>query len=391
MKRILIYLFLLLPLAGYSQLTLPYSIKVNNPVPLDYYYGPWADVATAKSSVPEAIRYDGLTVMIAGVGEYHWLAADLTDTGLVAKTSGVTDGSGTTANGTAVDLGGLASDNVSLDGQFSYYFDVLDFWRFKVATDDLQLLVTAPGDWRVGGTDYDITGNGTTNKLTINTTGAVDLLGRGNIVIDNYAGALGTGTMQLSAYNSITISSHVGGLDASNISGNIDFTSLGGFINFEADGNLDFLSANGDFTVDAAGTTLIQGNTLTLSGTAGIRINNATGGGYGTIGQVLTNDGFYATWADPESKIITSRDVTTASASVQSDNKRIVWLNSGTAFDFTLDQLTTNTVIDFVNIGAGTVTFINGTGVTLVGTATLVSGATATVIYRSTTSPYVIQ
>jgi hypothetical protein len=111
-----------------------------------------------------------------------------------------------------------------------------------------------------------------------------------------------------------------------------------------------------------------------------------------TSGQVLTaTNSTNGEWKSADARITTSRDVTGASASVQTDNRRIIWLNSGTAFDFTLDQLTTNTIIDFVNIGAGTVTFINGTDVTLVGTATLVSGATATVIYRSTTSPYVIQ
>ena len=111
-----------------------------------------------------------------------------------------------------------------------------------------------------------------------------------------------------------------------------------------------------------------------------------------TAGQVLTaTNSTNGEWKSADARITTSRDVTSASASVQTDNRRIIWLNSGSAFNFTLDQLTTNTLIDFVNIGAGTVTFINGTGVTLVGTATLVSGATATVVYRSTTSPYVIQ
>jgi hypothetical protein len=62
---------------------LPGSIKVLNPFPLDYWRGPWASVAAAKAGVPLGARFDGLTVKITGDGEYWWLAADLTDTGLV--------------------------------------------------------------------------------------------------------------------------------------------------------------------------------------------------------------------------------------------------------------------------------------------------------------------
>jgi hypothetical protein len=62
---------------------LPGSIKVLNPFPLDYWRGPWANLAAAKAGVPLGARFDGLKVKITGDGEYWWLAADLTDTGLV--------------------------------------------------------------------------------------------------------------------------------------------------------------------------------------------------------------------------------------------------------------------------------------------------------------------
>jgi len=71
-----------------GELEIPKSVKIINPEPVDFYYGPWATLAAAKSGVPLAIRYDGLTVQITGTGEYHWLAADLTDTGLITKGGG---------------------------------------------------------------------------------------------------------------------------------------------------------------------------------------------------------------------------------------------------------------------------------------------------------------
>jgi len=68
-------------------LNLPYGIDPVNAVPVDSNYGPYADVAAAKAAVPQALRYDGLTVMITGTGEYWWLAADLSDSGLIVKSS----------------------------------------------------------------------------------------------------------------------------------------------------------------------------------------------------------------------------------------------------------------------------------------------------------------
>jgi hypothetical protein len=104
-------------------LELPFGIKVLDDTPLDALYGPYADTAAAIAAIPQAIRYDGLTVQITGTGEYHWLAADLSDTGLVVKGGGgsLTNGSGTTANGTAVDLGGTLTGDVTIDGNSGTY------------------------------------------------------------------------------------------------------------------------------------------------------------------------------------------------------------------------------------------------------------------------------
>ncbi|WP_400192826.1 hypothetical protein [Hymenobacter sp. B81] len=66
-------------------LAFPFGFKTINPRPLDARYGPFPTLADAKAANPQGIRFDGLTVKITGSGEYWWLAADLSDAGLVAK------------------------------------------------------------------------------------------------------------------------------------------------------------------------------------------------------------------------------------------------------------------------------------------------------------------
>lgn len=75
-------------------LQLPGSLKVLNPYPVDWSYGPYANVAAAKTAIPLAIRYDGLTVQITGSGNYWWKQTDLTDTGLIPKDSNINVSSG---------------------------------------------------------------------------------------------------------------------------------------------------------------------------------------------------------------------------------------------------------------------------------------------------------
>lgn len=50
-------------------------------------YGPYATLAAAKAAIPQAVRYSGLTVHITGMGNYYWLAGNLTDSGLIIKES----------------------------------------------------------------------------------------------------------------------------------------------------------------------------------------------------------------------------------------------------------------------------------------------------------------
>lgn len=90
------------------------------------------------------------------------------------------------------------------------------------------------------------------------------------------------------------------------------------------------------------------------------------------------------------------RTVTGADNSEQLDNQGLIIFNSATPFDFTLDELDDDTVITFVNYGAGAVTFIEGSGVTAPTGNVVLSGSigdsypSAMVHYVTGTTPRVI-
>lgn len=91
-----------------------------------------------------------------------------------------------------------------------------------------------------------------------------------------------------------------------------------------------------------------------------------------------------------------TRTVTGAAADVQTDHNGLIIFNSATPFNFTLDQLLAKTKITFINYGAGAVTFIAGSGVTITGDVALdaVDGdnfASAFVIYDTLTTPRVVK
>jgi hypothetical protein len=68
-------------------LQLPFGIDPTNPISVDQRYGPWASLAAAKAGVVSALRFNGLTANIIGLGE-HWWTTDLSDSGLVPKSGG---------------------------------------------------------------------------------------------------------------------------------------------------------------------------------------------------------------------------------------------------------------------------------------------------------------
>jgi hypothetical protein len=100
---------------------------------------------------------------------------------------------------------------------------------------------------------------------------------------------------------------------------------------------------------------------------------------------------------DPANPVVRNnvRVVTGADNSEIGDNNGLVIFNSATPFDFTLDQLAANTKISFLNYGAGAVTFIAGSGVTITGGTVLIeadgtSYPSALVIYDTLTTPRVV-
>jgi len=89
-----------------------------------------------------------------------------------------------------------------------------------------------------------------------------------------------------------------------------------------------------------------------------------------------------------ENDLTADRTISSADATVQDDNLNIVYFNSPTPFNFTVDLLTVRTQITVINIGAGLVTLIAGAGVTLPGgTIPIATGENATIIYRIAATP----
>lgn len=89
-----------------------------------------------------------------------------------------------------------------------------------------------------------------------------------------------------------------------------------------------------------------------------------------------------------EADLTASRTLTSAGATLQTDNLNIVYADSASPFNITVDLLTAKTQVTVINKGAGTVTLIEGAGVTLVGTTIdIQEGEIATIIYEDAANP----
>lgn len=85
--------------------------------PTDARYGPYNNVAAAKSAIPETYRYKGLTVGVlnSGVVEEYWWANGVTDPDLVQKTAtgnvtGITQGTGIIVDNTNPQIPDISVD-----------------------------------------------------------------------------------------------------------------------------------------------------------------------------------------------------------------------------------------------------------------------------------------
>jgi hypothetical protein len=78
----------------------------------------------------------------------------------------------------------------------------------------------------------------------------------------------------------------------------------------------------------------------------------------------------------------------------QTDDGAKIYFNSPTAIDFNIEQLTINSEIVLINIGAGVVTFVNGAGVTYSGASSLPDGSStptsAIITYFTATTPIIL-
>lgn len=117
-------------------------------------------------------------------------------------------------------------------------------------------------------------------------------------------------------------------------------------------------------------------------------IEGGIGSGGGSV-ESVTGDGVDNT--DPANPVIdlsTPRTVTSADNLEQSDHMHIVYADSGTPFNITVELLAVNTQITVINVGPATVTLIEGSGVTLPGTTVdIASGENAIIIYRVPATP----
>jgi hypothetical protein len=87
-----------------------------------------------------------------------------------------------------------------------------------------------------------------------------------------------------------------------------------------------------------------------------------------------TNTDGAVSQAGINAKLRSTRTLAVSGATVQTDDNLFLKFNSATPINFTVDQLTADSKIPYVNYGAGAVTLVAGTGVTLVG-RTVIPGA----------------
>lgn len=135
MKKLL-FLLLFLPGLALAQLQIPYSIKVINPKPLDWYYYkstgvPYANTGEVTAQVPSAVRYKGQTFNING-SEY-WFATGITNGDLVSKIG----------TGLLVQGSNTLNQALNFDGAFAAGFGLnTPVTSFGVTTSTLLTLYT---------------------------------------------------------------------------------------------------------------------------------------------------------------------------------------------------------------------------------------------------------
>lgn len=103
--------------------------------------------------------------------------------------------------------------------------------------------------------------------------------------------------------------------------------------------------------------------------------------------QVQYFEGLYI----PGSELLTFRTLTASDNTIQADHKNIIFLNSGSGFNLTVDALTLGTVIEIINLNTGTVSIVDGAGVSSTGATSFATGESGKIIYRTATTPHILK
>lgn len=170
-----------------SGIQLSAGIVVGSNTSVDAKYGPYADVATAKSEIGSSLRYKGLTVgiLVSGTVEEYWWESGTADGDLVAKGGSTTWGS----------ITGTLSDQSDLQS-------ALDAKTNKLVVTNRQ---TASYTLVIGDADKLVEMNvGSANNLTIPLNSSVAFSTGTQILLAQY----GAGQTTIVATSGVTIRSN---------------------------------------------------------------------------------------------------------------------------------------------------------------------------------------
>ena len=246
---------------------LPIGIETVNPVDADYKRGPWPTIAAALAGINIALRYNNLTFYVVGdPNEYYWLDTDLTNAGLLIRSS---SGGASLPIVHQVYLVEDVSDAILMGGVASHVY--ITAQAAYTAADILTAGGTIPVVIKVGKTTA-VVGD---IVLTSNSNPAISFVGLSTD--DSQIGSI-IGTNALGdAYNlngflsNITVQSI--DLRATGVTGNSGNISIGGY-NLNILGNIDTSCVNATgaggsiqyASTAAGGGFIVQGNITTSAG-----------------------------------------------------------------------------------------------------------------------------
>jgi len=350
MKRILILFLLIASFNGYAQLQLPFPIKLVNPKPVDYFYyesdgTPYDNTTEVTTQVVSASRYIGQTFNVNGA-EY-WFASGILDVDLVAKGGG--GGITTASNGLTkvindVQFGGTLTAPGLLNGNFN------------------DLSITGLNNFNISSVANIFNGYAFFNDpMQVKGSAAAAALN-----LFPYAGDPGTPANGDLWYNSTSneLKARINGATVALGAGGGGVTSVSA---------LSPLFTTSNPTTTPTFTAVNQNANLFYGGAS-------TGAASAPTFRALTN------YDLPHIR----RTVTGTGAITQADDQGVIYFNSASPINFTIDQLIVNSGAEFINKGSGTVTFLNGTGVTIVGGTTLTAGSVGNIRYDASTTPIIV-